>query len=56
MTKSEKKFPRTEVIERQRERTRQVLELDKDALQNVRGGSARYGLPPPPPPIELETT
>jgi hypothetical protein len=47
--KVEKKFPRTEVIERQNERTRQVLELDKDALKQVRGGNAKYGLPPPPP-------
>jgi hypothetical protein len=51
MTKKvEKKFPRTEIIERQNERARKVLELDKDALQKVRGGSAKYGLPPPPPP------
>jgi hypothetical protein len=44
--KTGKKFPRTEVIERQKERTREVLELDEEALKSVRGGTAAYGLPP----------
>ncbi len=48
MTKKiERKFPRTQVIERQNERTRQVLQLDEKALEQIRGGSADYGLPPP---------
>lgn len=45
--KIEKKFPRTQVIERQNERALQVLELDETALEQIRGGSADYGLPPP---------
>jgi hypothetical protein len=39
-------FPRKQVIERQAERTRKVLELDTETLDLVRGGAARYGLPP----------
>jgi hypothetical protein len=49
MSKIEKKFPRTKVIERQNEKAREVLELDENELEKVRGGSAKYGLPPPPP-------
>jgi hypothetical protein len=52
-TKVEKKFPRTKVIERQNEKAREVLELDENELEKVRGGSAKYGLPPPP--IEIST-
>ncbi|ATB43501.1 hypothetical protein CYFUS_008981 [Cystobacter fuscus] len=48
-TKVEKKLPRTQVIERQKERTREVLEIEEGSLDTVRGGSARYALPPPPP-------
>jgi hypothetical protein len=48
-TKVEKKLPRTQVIERQKDRTREVLEMDEGSLDAVRGGSARYALPPPPP-------
>ncbi|ATB28230.1 hypothetical protein [Melittangium boletus] len=48
-TKVEKKFPRSKVIERQNERAREVLELDENSLESVRGGGAKYGLPPPPP-------
>ncbi|WP_187345203.1 hypothetical protein [Cystobacter ferrugineus] len=53
-TKTEKKFPRNDVLDRQSERTRKVLELDEKNLENVTGGSAErgnasiYGLPPPP--------
>jgi hypothetical protein len=47
-TKVEKKFPRSKVIERQNEKAREVLELDEGTLEGVRGGSAKYGLPPPP--------
>ncbi|OJT19520.1 hypothetical protein BO221_34645 [Archangium sp. Cb G35] len=47
MTKVEKKFPRSKVIERQNEKAREVLELDEGSLESVRGGSAKYGLPPP---------
>ncbi|AKI98567.1 hypothetical protein ATI61_12235 [Archangium gephyra] len=46
-TKVEKKFPRSKVIERQNEKAREVVELDENTLEGVRGGSARYGLPPP---------
>lgn len=53
-TKVEKKFPRNKVIDRQNEKAREVLELDENELEKVRGGSARYGLPPPPP-IEIST-
>lgn len=48
-TKVEKKFPRSKVIERQNEKAREVLNLDEKDLDMVRGGSAKYGLPPPPP-------
>lgn len=48
-TKVEKKFPRSKVIERQNEKAREVLDLDEKDLEMVRGGSAKYGLPPPPP-------
>jgi hypothetical protein len=54
-TKVEKKFPRREVLERQHECARTVLEqeLDETQLDTVRGGtrgdSPDYGLPPPPP-------
>ncbi|MBM7113917.1 hypothetical protein [Archangium primigenium] len=56
MTKTEKKFPRTEVIERQEEVARDILELDENTLEGVRGGGAKYGIPPklPPPPTEFE--
>lgn len=53
-TKTEKKFPRDDVLDRQSERTRKVLELDEKNLENVTGGSSErgnasiYGLPPPP--------
>ncbi|WP_257448456.1 hypothetical protein [Archangium lipolyticum] len=48
MNKTEKKpvFPRTEVVDRQKERARKLLDLDKESLETVRGGAARYGLPP----------
>jgi hypothetical protein len=48
MKKPENKpaLPRTDVQERQKERARKVLELDKESLNEVRGGAARYGLPP----------
>lgn len=39
-------FPRKQVIERQAERTRKVLELETETLDLVRGGKAIYGLPP----------
>ena len=39
-------FPRKQIIERQAERTRKVLELDTETLDLVRGGKAIYGLPP----------
>jgi hypothetical protein len=48
-TKVEKKFPRSKVIERQNEKAREILELDEKDMEMVRGGSAKYGLPPPPP-------
>ncbi|HYO68048.1 MAG TPA: hypothetical protein VEU33_18415 [Archangium sp.] len=54
-TKVEKKFPRSKVIERQNEKAREVLELDENTLEGVRGGSARYGLPPPPIELSLES-
>jgi hypothetical protein len=44
---AQKKFPRTEVIENQKERARKVLKLDEEALKSVRGGGSIYGLPPP---------
>ncbi len=52
-TKPEKKFPRTEILNRQGERARKVLEVDEKNLENVTGGAERgdasiYGLPPPP--------
>lgn len=50
MKKVEKTLPRSKVIERQQDRTREVLEMDEGSLETVRGGNARYGLPPPPPP------
>ncbi len=56
-TKTEKKFPRNAVIDRQQEHTRQLLHLEGEALEAVtggvvRGGAAIYGLPPtiPTPP------
>lgn len=39
-------FPRKNVIERQAERTRKVLQLNTETLDLVRGGRAMYGLPP----------
>ena len=51
MTKVAKKFPRSNVIERQNEKAREVLELDEGSLEGVRGGAAKYGLPPP---VELD--
>ena len=38
-------FPRKNVIERQAERTRKVLQLDTETLDLVRGGRAMYGQP-----------
>jgi hypothetical protein len=38
-------FPRKNVIERQADRTRKVLELNTETLDLVRGGRAMYGLP-----------
>lgn len=54
-TKVEKKFPRSKVIERQNEKARELLELNEKDLEMVRGGSAKYGLPPPPPDEILTT-
>ena len=39
-------FPRRQIIERQAERTRKVLDLDTETLDLIRGGKADYGLPP----------
>lgn len=39
-------FPRKQIIERQADRTRKVLDLDTETLDLVRGGKAIYGLPP----------
>jgi hypothetical protein len=40
-------FPRKNVIERQAERTRKVLQLNTETLDLVRGGRAMYGQPAP---------
>ena len=37
------KFPRKQIIERQAERTRKVLQLNTETLDLVRGGRAMYG-------------
>jgi hypothetical protein len=39
-------FPRRQVIERQAERTRKVLQLSVETLDLVRVSGALYGLPP----------
>lgn len=39
-------FPRKNVIERQAERTRKVLQLNTETMDLVRGGRQVYGLPP----------
>jgi hypothetical protein len=36
-------FPRKQIIERQAERTRKVLQLNTETLDLVRGGRAMYG-------------
>lgn len=38
-------FPRKNVIERQAERTRKVLQLNTETMDLVRGGRQVYGLP-----------
>lgn len=38
-------FPRKHVIERQAERTRQVLQLSAETMDLIRGGRQVYGLP-----------
>ena len=38
-------FPRKNVIERQAERTRKVLQLNTETMDLVRGGRMVYGLP-----------
>ena len=45
MDKKARIFPRTDIIDRQKERTRLVLRLEKETLREIRGGDARYGLP-----------
>ena len=52
--KVEKKFPRNAVIDRQQDRTRKLLELDETSQEAVRGGSAKYGQPPPDRDIEFD--
>jgi hypothetical protein len=41
-------FPRKQVIERQAERTRKVLQLSTETLDLIRVSGALYGAPPNP--------
>lgn len=43
-----KTFPRKQVIERQAERTRKVLQLSTETLDLIRVSGALYGAPPDP--------